>query len=46
MNERENPTRVIPDIDTETETERRLNPGEICPDQQRSVTETVIREIP
>jgi hypothetical protein len=46
MSEHENPTRVTPDIDVETEPVRRLNPGEICEEQQRSVTEVVIKELP
>jgi hypothetical protein len=46
MSERENPTRTTPDIDVETEPTRRLNPGEICEEQQRSVTEVVIVTLP
>lgn len=45
MNEQE-PVRTVPDIDVETEPTRRLEPEKICPDQQRSVTEIVIKEIP
>lgn len=46
MSERENPVRTTPDIDVETEPTRRLNPGEICPNQKRSLTEIVVRELP
>lgn len=46
MSEREDPVRTTPDIDVETEPTRRLEPAKICPDQQRSVTEIVITELP
>lgn len=45
MSEQE-PVRTVPDIDVETEPTRRLNPGEICEEQQRSLTEVVITELP
>lgn len=42
----EQPVRTIPDVDTETEPDKRLNPGEICPQQQKDLTEIAVREIP
>lgn len=42
----ETPSRVIPDTDTGTETERRLSPDKLCPDQQGRVVRRIIRELP
>ena len=38
------PVRTTPDI--ETDTERRLAPDKLCPNQQDRVTRRVIRELP
>lgn len=46
MSERENPTRTTPDIDVETEPERRLNPDKLCPAQKGDVTRKIIEVLP
>ncbi len=42
----EAPPRVIPATQPDTQTERRLSPDTLCPDQQSRVVRRILRELP
>lgn len=46
MDEQPAPARTIPDIDTQADPIRRLNPAKICPDQQVRVVRRILTDLP